>query len=209
MGTDATAPEQFTLAGVNETVAAAIPEREAIVYGDRRFTFAQLAEQPPAAPYLHGRGLGCHTERSDLPPHESGQDHVGLYLYNGNEYIEGMLGAFKSRVAPFNVNYRYVAEELRYLFTNSRARAVIYHACFAPTLADVLPELPDVEVLIQVDDGSGEALLPGAVDYEEALAGADPEGPPVEPSPDDLTSLTRAARPACPRACCGGSTTSS
>ncbi len=190
MGTDATAPEQFTLAGVNETVAAAIPEREAIVYGDRRFTFAQLAERSRRlASYLHGRGLGCHTERSDLPPHESGQDHVGLYLYNGNEYIEGMLGAFKSRVAPFNVNYRYVAEELRYLFTNSRARAVIYHACFAPTLADVLPELPDVEVLIQVDDGSGEALLPGAVDYEEALAGADPEGPPVEPSPDDLYIL--------------------
>ena len=26
-----------------------------------------------------------------------------------------MLGAFKARVAPFNVNYRYVAEELRYL----------------------------------------------------------------------------------------------
>jgi len=190
VGTDATAPEQFTLAGVNETVAAAIPEREAIVYGDRRFTFAQLAERSRRlASYLHGRGLGCHTERSDLPPHESGQDHVGLYLYNGNEYIEGMLGAFKSRVAPFNVNYRYVAEELRYLFTNSRARAVIYHACFAPTLADVLPELPDVEVLIQVDDGSGEALLPGAVDYEEALAGADPEGPPVEPSPDDLYIL--------------------
>src|SRR5690606_18901869 len=190
VGTDATAPEQFTLAGVNETVAAAIPEREAIVYGDRRFTFAQLAERSRRlASYLHGRGLGCHTERSDLPPHESGQDHVGLYLYNGNEYIEGMLGAFKSRVAPFNVNYRYVAEELRYLFTNSRARAVIYHACFAPTLADVLPELPDVEVLIQVDDGSGEALLPGAVDYEEALAAASPDGPPVEPSPDDLYIL--------------------
>jgi 3-oxocholest-4-en-26-oate---CoA ligase len=39
---------------------------------------------------------------------QSGQDQLALYLYNGNEYLEGMLGAYKARVAPFNVNYRYV-----------------------------------------------------------------------------------------------------
>ena len=32
-----------------------------------------------------------------------------------------MLGAFKARVAPFNVNYRYVAEELRYLLDDAGA----------------------------------------------------------------------------------------
>jgi acyl-CoA synthetase (AMP-forming)/AMP-acid ligase II len=100
-----------------------------------------------------------------------------------------MLGCFKARVAPFNVNYRYVDEELRYLLTNAKAKGLVYHAQFAPTLARVLPELPELTVLIQVDDGSGEPLLPGAVDYEEALAGADPAGPPVEPSPDDLYIL--------------------
>ena len=186
-----TAPaEQFTLAGVNEVVAAAAPDREALIYGDRRVTFAQLAERSRRlASYLHSRGLGCHTERADLEPHESGQDHVGQYLYNGNEYLESMLGCFKARVAPFNVNYRYVDEELRYLLTNANAKGLVYHAQFAPTLARVLPELPELTVLIQVDDGSGEPLLPGAVAYEEALAGADPAGPPVEPSPDDLYIL--------------------
>jgi 3-oxocholest-4-en-26-oate---CoA ligase len=182
--------EQFTLAGVNELVASAVPDREAIVFGDRRLSFANLAERSRRlASFLHERGLGCHTERSELAGHESGQDHLALYMYNGNEYLEGMLGAFKSRVAPFNVNYRYVTDELRYLLTDADARAVMYHSCFAPVLAEVLPELPGVEVLIQVDDGSGEPMLPGAVDYEEILAAASPDGPPVEPSPDDLYIL--------------------
>jgi acyl-CoA synthetase (AMP-forming)/AMP-acid ligase II len=195
MGTDApgtteAAREQFTLAEVNETVAAAVPDREALIFGDRRVTFGQLAERSRRlASYLHSRGLGCHTERSELAPHESGQDHVGQYLYNGNEYIESMLGCFKARVAPFNVNYRYVDEELRYLLTNSAAKGLIYHARFAPTLARVLPELPELTVLIQVADDSGEPLLQGAIDYEDAIAAGDPAGPPVEPSPDDLYIL--------------------
>jgi acyl-CoA synthetase (AMP-forming)/AMP-acid ligase II len=187
---DTTAPEQFSLAGVNEVVAAAAPDREAVIFGDRRLTFGELAERSRRlASYLHSRGLGCHTERSELAPHESGQDHVGQYLYNGNEYLEAMLGCFKSRVAPFNVNYRYVDEELRYLLANAGAKGLIYHAEFAPTLARVLPELPELTVLIQVADDSGEPLLPGAIDYEEALALGDPAGPPVEPSPDDLYIL--------------------
>ena len=187
MATTTPERELFTLPGVNDLVTAAAPDREAIVFGDRRFTFAELAERSRRlGSYLHSRGLGCRTERSELEPHESGQDHVACYLYNGNEYLEAMLGAFRARCAPFNVNYRYVDEELRYLFNDASARAVIYHAEFAPVLARVLPDLDGIEVLLQVDDGSGEPLLPGAVDYEEALAGADPAGPPVEPSPDDL-----------------------
>ncbi|HLT69522.1 MAG TPA: acyl-CoA synthetase, partial [Acidimicrobiales bacterium] len=138
--------------------------------------------------YLRSRGLGAHAERDALAGHESGQDHLGIYLYNGNEYIEAMLGAFRARVAPFNVNYRYVADELHYLLDNSRCRALVYHAAFAPVLAEVLDRLPRIEVLLQVADDSGNDLLPGAVDYEEALAGTAPELD-VRPSPDDLYIL--------------------
>ena len=184
------ADQQFNLGQVVETVAAAIPGRECVVYGDRRLTYADLrARGRRLASYLHGRGLGLHTERDRLEGHESGQDHLGLYLYNGNEYLEGMFGAYLARVAPFNVNYRYVAEELRYLLTDARARGLVYHATFAPVLAEVLPDLPELTVLLQVADGSGEPLLPGAVDYEETLATAAEAPPPVEPSPDDLYIL--------------------
>ncbi len=66
------------------------------------------------------------------PGHESGQDHLGIYLRNGNEYLESMIGAYRARVAPFNVSYRYVEEELVYLLNDSKARALVYNAEFAP-----------------------------------------------------------------------------
>lgn len=181
---------QFNIGQVHEVVSAVIPDRDVLVWGEKRFTYADLTDRSRRlASYLNQAGLGCHTERDQLAGHESGQDHVALYLYNGNEYLEGMLGAFKARLAPVNVNYRYVAEELRYLLGDAKASAIVYHACFAPTLAEVLPELSDVRVLLQVADDSGNALLPGAVDYEQALASVEPTLPPVTPSPDDLYLL--------------------
>ena len=133
---------------VHEAIAAAVPEREALVFRDRRLSFGKLAERTRRlANHLVERGLRVRKERAELAGHESGQDHVALYLYNGNEYVEGMLGAFKARTAPLNVNYRYVEDELLYLFGNSRARAVIYHAEFAPRLAAIRDRLPDLHGL--------------------------------------------------------------
>jgi 3-oxocholest-4-en-26-oate---CoA ligase len=179
--------EEFSLGRVIETVAAAVPEREALVWGERRLLYRDLRDRTRRlASFLHSRGLGAHGERSALAGHESAQDHLGLYLYNSNEYVEGMIGSYLARVAPFNVNYRYVEEELQYLLNDANARALVYHASFAPTLAHLLPELPHLEVLVQVADDSDHDLLPGAVDYDEALASSPPELPPVDPSPDDL-----------------------
>jgi 3-oxocholest-4-en-26-oate---CoA ligase len=180
---------QFNLADAFETVAGVHPDRECVIWGDKRLTFSQVADRSRRlGAYLRSRGLGAHTERSELAGHESGQDHLGIYLYNGNEYLEAMIGAFMSRVAPFNVNYRYVADELLYLLDNSQCRALVYHAAFAPTLAEVRDRLPRLEVLIQVPDDSGHDLLPGAVDYETVLAATEP-AIDVRPAPDDLYIL--------------------
>ena len=179
----------MNLGHVHEAIAEIIPERDCIVYGDKRFSWAETTDRTRRlAEVLRQHGLGCHHERDGLANWESGQDHVALYLYNGNEYLEGMLGAFKARCAPFNVNYRYVEEELLYLFDNADARAVIYHAAFAPTLALIRDKLSGNPLLIQVADGSGNPLLPGALDYEEALAAAEPS-PPRSLSEDDLYIL--------------------
>jgi fatty-acyl-CoA synthase len=176
----------FSLAELHDVIAGVARDREAIV-GRRRLSYTEVAERTRRfANVLLSRGLQVRAERADLAPHESGQEHLAIYLYNGHEYLEGMLGAFKARVAPLNVNYRYVDEELLYLFRNSRARAVLYHAEFAPHVERLRRELPGLDVLIQVADDSGHALLPGAVDYEEALAAASPAPPAVTPSPDDL-----------------------
>src|SRR5512144_136099 len=182
--------QMFNLGVVNEAIAAAFPDKEAIVFRDRRITFGQLNERTRRlANYLISRGLGVKRPRSELNRWESGQDQLALYLFNGNEYLEGMIGAYKARVAPFNVNYRYVEEELVYLLNNAHAKAIIYHANFAPRVAAVRAKVPSLEVFIQVADDSGNALLPGAVDYEAALAGSSAEKPKVEPSPDDLYIL--------------------
>jgi len=177
------------LAAIHEAIAAAVPDRECLVFRDRRLSWADVTDRTRRlADVFRSHGLGCHRERGELANWESGQDHVALYLYNGNEYLEGMLGAYKARCAPFNVNYRYVEEELLYLFDNADARAVVYHAAFAPVLEKIRERLPGVKLWIQVADESGHALLPGAVDYEEALARATP-AEPTDLSPDDLYIL--------------------
>jgi len=180
----------FNIAAVNEAIAAAFPDKEAIVFRDRRITFGQLNERTRRlGNYLASCGLGVRRPRSELKSWESGQDQLALYLFNGNEYLEGMIGGYKARVAPFNVNYRYVEEELEYLLNNAGTRAIIYHACFAPRVAAVRAKVPSLAVFIQVADDSGEPLLPGAVDYETVLACSSAERPALDWSPDDLYIL--------------------
>jgi fatty-acyl-CoA synthase len=180
---------EFNIATVVEAIAERVPDRPALIQGDTVRTYAELVDRSRRlARYLADAGLGCHRERDGLAGHESGQDLFAQYLYNCPEYLEGMLGGYRARVAPFNVNYRYVADELRYLLRNAAPRAIQYHACFAPSLAEVLSEAPEGVLLLQVADGSGEPLLPGAVDYEQALASVPPEID-TEPSPDDLYVL--------------------
>jgi fatty-acyl-CoA synthase len=180
----------MNLARIHEAIAEAVPDRECLVFRDRRLSWAQVTDRTRRlADVLRSHGLGCHCERSELANWESGQDHVALYLYNGNEYLEGMLGAYKARCVPFNVNYRYVERELRYLFENADAEAVIFHAAFAPVLEKLRDELPQLKLWLQVADDSGHALMAGALDYEQALAAAQPLPPGEDLSADDLYIL--------------------
>ena len=104
---------EFSLAEVHDRIGMALGDREAIVFGKRRLRYRELAERSRRlANILLGAGLRVTKERHELAGHESGQDHLAIYLYNGNEYIEGMLGAFKARVAPLNNKHRYAEAEL-------------------------------------------------------------------------------------------------
>lgn len=180
----------FNLSDVFGTVAEAIPDQPFVVWRGRRLSYGEVNHRVDGvANYLTSVGLGCHTERGDLAGHESGQDHLGIYLRNGNEYLEAMIGSYRSRVAPFNVSYRYVEDELLYLLTDSAAKALIYPAEFAPRVAEIRDRLPQLRVLIQVADHSGNELLPGAVDYETIVATPPPAAGLPTPSGDDLYIL--------------------
>src|SRR5262245_3631219 len=118
----------FNLSTVFASIAKAIRDQNYFVWRDRRYTYAEFESRADGfAHYLSSAVLGCHTERDQLAGHESGQDHLGIHLRNGNEYLESMIGGYRARVAPFNVSYRYVEEELVYLLADSKARALIYN----------------------------------------------------------------------------------
>ena len=129
------------------------------------------------------------------------RDHIAIYSYNSLEFVEAMLAAYKLRAVPINVNYRYVEEELVYLFDNADAVAVIYQAEFSPRIAAVKDRLPLLKHLVVIDDGSGTPNEAGAV---ELRGGAGrrrrPSVTSARATPATSTSSTRAARPASRRA---------
>jgi acyl-CoA synthetase (AMP-forming)/AMP-acid ligase II len=158
-----------------ELVADTVADRTAVVAGDRTLTYAELdARANRVAHYLLDVGV------------KPGQ-HVGIYAFNRAEWLECFLGCFKARVVPINVNYRYTVDELRYLFDNADLVALVFEAEFGPHVASVLPGLPKLQHLLQLDDGTGvqtEGLE--AVPYEEGLASASASRDGFGPrSPDD------------------------
>ena len=179
----------YNLALLARAVAGAVPDRDYFVHGDLRLTYADMQDRARRfGRYLVDQGFEVHRERHELANHEIGQDTLGLYLHNGSEFLVANLGCFEARVVPFNVNYRYVAEELTYLLHDSGARGLVYHSAFAATLAEVLDGITGPRTLIQVPDATDNPLLPGAVWFDDALAASDPD-PGVDPTPDDLYVL--------------------
>ena len=150
---------EFNLADLYESVADRVPEREAVVWGDTRLTFRQLDER--ATRLAHGlQALGVGP-----------RSHVGILTYSRPEYLETMLAAFKIRAVPINVNYRYVADELAYLFANADLVALVLESTFAPVVASLRGRLPRLAHVIVVDDGTdGASALPDADTYEDLVA---------------------------------------
>jgi fatty-acyl-CoA synthase len=174
---------EWSLAAVHDVLADAVPDREMLICGDVRRTFGEVRDRSRAlASFLLERGVGLRQEREGLERWESGQDAVALVLNNGTEYIEAMLGAFRARAVPFNVNQHYRRAELESLLSDVGPRAAVYHRRYGPLLAEVVD--PADLVLIDVDDGSGIAPLPGSTGFEATVA--TPVGELPTPSPDDL-----------------------
>jgi acyl-CoA synthetase (AMP-forming)/AMP-acid ligase II len=165
----------FNLADLFELVVDAASDREAVVTPERRLTFVQLDERANRfANHLLAAGIGVG-------------DHVGLQLLNGTEYLEAMLGCFKARAVPINVNYRYVERELTYLFDDADLVALVYHRQFAPRVTAASSDLDALRHFVVVEDGSDADAVPGSVGYEAALAAATPARPALgERTGDDI-----------------------
>jgi acyl-CoA synthetase (AMP-forming)/AMP-acid ligase II len=177
-------PREWSFVAVHDVVAAAVPDREMVVCGDVRRTFGQVTRRTHSiAAFLAARGLGLRRERSELERWQCGQDPIALVMHNGAEYIEAMLGAYRARAVPCNVNQHYRPVEVRALFADVGVRAVIYHRRYGP-LVETVCDGTDV-VLIHVDDGSAVAPLPGSTNFEDVAVTPVEAALPL-PSPDDL-----------------------
>ena len=150
---------EFNLANLFEQAVDAYPEREYIVADGKRRTYAQMeARANQLAHYLAGRGIGQG-------------DHVGIYAYNSVEWVETLWAVFKLRAVWININYRYVKDELRYLLSNADLKALVYAREFSPLVAALAPELPELHVMLVIDDESDASPARGSVSYESALEG--------------------------------------
>lgn len=173
---------EWSLTAVNDVIADAIPERDMLVWGDVRRTYGEVRDRTQAlAGFFVQRAVGLRTERERLERWECGQTPVALVMDNRTEYIEAMLGAFRARAVPFNVNQHYTASEVGALFDLIGVGAVVYARRYAALVRDALGDRS--VVLVDVDDDSGGDPRPGSVAYEAAIAKG--EGTPLPTTDGD------------------------
>ncbi|MEU9759160.1 acyl-CoA synthetase [Streptomyces sp. NPDC047987] len=160
---------EYNLADLFESVVDVVPEREALVYVDhpgtgaeRRLTYAQLdAAANRIAHHLLDAGMAVG-------------EHVGLHLYNGVEYLQTLLACLKARLVPVNVNYRYVEEELAYLYRDADLAALVFDAEFDDRVRAAAPKAPTLRRLLRVGAPVEGVHGPDAVAFEDAEAGGSP-----------------------------------
>lgn len=168
----------FNIADLFEMVADIHANDDALVCGDYRATFAQFDERANRlAHFFQSRGIKAG-------------DHVGLYMYNCGEYLEAMMACFKIRAVPINVNYRYVGEELIYIFDNADLVACVHGREFIPAIKEVKHAAPDLHTFVCMDDDTDFDLAEiGSMDYESVLESNSPERDFGPRSDDDLFIL--------------------
>ena len=167
---------EWSLAAVHDVLAATVPDaRDGRVRARCGGSYGEVADRTRSiAAFLGARGLGVRRERGELERWECGQDAVALVLHNSVEYIEAMLGAFRARAVPFNVNQHYRPAEVGALLADLDTRAVVYHRALGPLVAAACESTPGCDlsrlVLVDVDDGSGVGSPAG----QHALRGRGP-----------------------------------
>ncbi|MBM3672993.1 MAG: AMP-binding protein [Actinobacteria bacterium] len=160
----------WNFAAVWHGIAEIVPDREAVVCGERRVSWGELDDRAAR--------LASHLWSEGLRP----GDKVAIDCTNRPEYLETYFGALKLGCVPVNVNYRYVTDEVRYVLDNSDAKAIVHDPAFATTVQEAIAGLPA--------DRRPSSLQTGN-EYEQALDAASADGPWTARTPDgdDLSFL--------------------
>jgi 3-oxocholest-4-en-26-oate---CoA ligase len=168
----------WNFADIWEVCARQVPDAPAQVQGDRTVTWAEFDRRADGVAAALLAAGATH------------QDKVAQYLYNCPEYMESQFACFKVGLAPVNTNYRYIDDELVYLWSNADAVAVVFHGAFTERIEGLRDRVPTVRTWLWVDDGSGPCPA-WATAYEDA-ATATTDGPVSGPwgrDGDDLVLM--------------------
>ncbi|QIS17423.1 acyl-CoA synthetase [Nocardia terpenica] len=166
----------YNIADLVEHAIDLVPDRVALADDTRSRTYAELEDRTNRlAHYLQQRGVRPG-------------DKVGIYSRNTIEATEAMVAVFKARAVMINVNYRYVENELHYIFDNSDMVALIHERRYSEKVSAVRAKAPKLHTVIVVDDDTS-GQVPTAADsaeYEAALATVSGERDFAPRSPDDI-----------------------
>jgi fatty-acyl-CoA synthase len=149
------------------------PDREMIVFGERRITNLEVERRVNAvAVGLREQGVG----RGDV---------VALLTYNCPEFLESIFAISKLGAAFLPLNYRLAAPELQYILDHAGAVGIISEPEFCEVIDGIAESLPALRFRILIDEGRADWAT-----YEpliEAHLGA--TVPDAEMGHDDLQRL--------------------
>jgi 3-oxocholest-4-en-26-oate---CoA ligase len=152
-------PRPIHLADILEAIADAVPDRIAVATADRDFTYADVDDRSTRlANYLLSLGI-------------ADGDHVAVHSANRIEWVDAFYGCFKARAVPININYKYLHDELAYVYANADCVAAIV----APEHLDAVRalELPQLRNTLVLGDDYDAMLGAASADRIEGRTADD------------------------------------
>ncbi len=147
-------------------------DREAVVDGDRRFTYTEFFERCDRwSSALQSLGVGCG-------------DRVAYIAPNTHSHLEGYYAVPQIGAVLVPINYRLLPEDFEYIINHCGAKVICAHADYLEAIDSIRDQLAKVEHFVALE-GSRQGWL----DYETTLASHDPAFERPEIGESDLITI--------------------
>ncbi len=153
--------------------ARKFPEKEAMVYGDKRLSYGELNEEVNRlANSMSAQGL------------EKG-DKVGMMMFNTDLFLITFFAAMKIGAVVVPLNFRLTPPEAEYILDNSDSRGFFFGAEFSPVAGELRDRMPQVKAWVQTDgEDTGDFLFAPAL-----MQSSSAEEPGVENDISDESAI--------------------